>query len=158
MKMTQDEFLQAYAKYKNTVYSVIFNYVKNNEDANDLQQEVFIRLLKSDADFDGDEHMKAWLIRVAANLSKNLLRDNSRISDAPLSEEIAYSMKADKGVLEYVLLLPEKYRIPIHLHYYEDYSTREIAQVLDIPEATVRIRLKRGREKLKKVLQKEDWL
>ena len=67
-------------------------------------------------------------------------------------------MKADKGVLEYVLLLPEKYRIPIHLHYYEDYSTREIAQVLDIPEATVRIRLKRGREKLKKVLQKEDWL
>ena len=55
MKMTQDEFLQAYAKYKNTVYSVIFNYVKNNEDANDLQQEVFIRLLKSEADFDGEE-------------------------------------------------------------------------------------------------------
>lgn len=158
MKMTQDEFLEAYAKYKNTVYSVIFNYVKNNEDANDLQQEVFIRLLKSDTDFEDDEHMKAWLIRVASNLSKNLLRDNSRISNSPLPEEIAYSLKEDNGIFEYVLELPEKYRIPIHLHYYEEYSTREIAQVLEIPEATVRIRLKRGREKLKKVLQKEDWL
>ena len=158
MKMTQDEFLKTYAKYKNTVYSVIFNYVKNNEDANDLQQEVFIRLLKSDTEFDGDEHMKAWLIKVASNLSKNLLRDNSRISDEPLPEEIAYSLKEDNGIFEYVLALPEKYRIPIHLHYYEEYSTREIAQVLEIPEATVRIRLKRGRERLKKVLQKEDWL
>lgn len=158
MKMTQEEFLEAYAKYKNTVYSVIFNYVKNNEDANDLQQEVFIRLLKSDTEFDSDEHMKAWLIRVASNLSKNLLRDNSRISDEPLPEEIAYSLKEDNGIFAYVLQLPEKYRIPIHLHYYEEYSTREIAQVLEIPEATVRIRLKRGRERLKKVLQKEDWL
>ena len=159
MRMTQELFLEIYDKYKNTVYSVIFNYVKNTDDTNDLHQDVFISLLNSDMEFEGEEHIKAWLIRVAANKCKNFLRSRKHISDEPLSEEIPYfQQQEDTELLKMVLQLPEKYRIPIHLFYYEDYSIKQIADVLGLPEATVKIRLKRGREKLSKTLRKEEWL
>ncbi len=159
MKMTQDLFLEAYEKYKNTVYSVIFNYVKNVDDTADLQQEVFIKLFNSETEYESDEHIKAWLIRVSANMSKNHLRSKKHISDAPFPEDIPFydNMESDDLVKE-VLKLPEKYRIPIHLFYYEDYSIKQISEVLETPEATIKIHLKRGREKLKKSLKKEDWL
>lgn len=159
MRMTEELFLEAYEKYKNTVYSVIFNYVKNTEDTADLLQDVFISLMNADVLFMSDEHLKAWLIRVASNKCKNFLRSRKHISDAPLSEEIPYfQTEENSDLLRIVLELPEKYRIPIHLFYYEDYSIKQIASVLDMPEATVKIRLKRGREKLSKSLRKEEWL
>ena len=159
MRMTEELFLQIYERYKNTVYSVIFNYVKNTEDTADLLQEVFISLMNSDVLFMSDEHMKAWLIRVASNKCKNFLRGKKHISDAPLPEDIPYeTSESNNDLLRIVLTLPEKYRIPIHLFYYEDYSIKKIASVLDEPEATIKIRLKRGREKLGKILRKEDWI
>ena len=159
MIVTEALFLEVYDSYKNTVYSVIFNYVKNVDDTADLLQEVFIKFLNSDTEFESEEHMKAWLIRVAANMSKNLLRSNRRKSDEPLPEDIPYNPKEENSdLITMVLALPEKYRIPIHLFYYEDYSVKQIATVLDIPESTVKVRLKRGREKLRKSLQKEGWL
>lgn len=159
MRVTQELFLEVYEKYKNTVYSVIFNYVKNKEDTADLQQEVFISLLNGDTEFEGDEHLKAWLIRVASNRCKNFLRSRKHFSDEALPEDIPFQVKEENtDLLRIVLTLPEKYRIPIHLYYYEEYSIKQIASVLDAPEATIRIRLKRGREKLAKLLQKEDWL
>ncbi len=158
MKMTEALFLETYDKYRNTVYSVIFNYVRNVDDATDLQQEVFIKLLSSEVEYENEEHLKAWLIRVAANMCKNHLRSRSHLSDGPLPEDIPCdSMTEDGELLKVVLSLPEKYRIPIHLFYYEDYSVKQIAEVLDMPEATVKVRLKRGREKLQKILRKEDW-
>ncbi|MBE5943126.1 MAG: sigma-70 family RNA polymerase sigma factor [Lachnospiraceae bacterium] len=157
--MTQDLFLEIYDKYKNTVYSVIFNYVKNVEDTADLQQEVFIKLFNNQTEYENDEHIKAWLIRVSANMSKNHLRNKKHVSDEPFSEDIPfYDKKENDDLVKEVLALPEKYRIPIHLFYYEDYSIKQISEVLETPEATVKVRLKRGREKLKKSLKKEDWL
>lgn len=159
MKMTQDLFLEIYDKYKNTVYSVIFNYVKNVEDTADLQQEVFIKLFNNQTEYENDEHIKAWLIRVSANMSKNHLRNKKHVSDEPFPEDIPfYDKKENDDLVKEVLALPEKYRIPIHLFYYEDYSIKQISEVLETPEATVKVRLKRGREKLKKSLKKEDWL
>ncbi len=159
MKITEEVFLEAYEKYKNTVYSVIFNYVKSKDDADELQQEVFIKFYRADTEFDSDEHIKAWLIRVSINLCKNHFRSKKHESDGPLPEDIPYEQEMkDNSLLEIVLAMPEKYRIPIHLFYYEDYSIKQIADVMDMPEATVRIRLKRGREKLAKLLRKEDWL
>ena len=159
MRMTQELFLEIYEKHKNTVYSVIFNYVKNTEDTADLQQDVFISLLNADTEFESDEHMKAWLIRVAANRCKNFLRSRKHFSDEPLPEDIPFLAEEENtDLLRMVFTLPEKYRIPIHLFYYEEYSIKQIASVLDAPEATIKIRLKRGREKLAKLLQKEDWL
>ncbi len=159
MRMTEALFLETYDKYKNTVYSVIFNYVRNVDDATDLQQEVFIKLLSSDVEFENDEHIKAWLIRVAANMCKNHLRSRAHMSDGPLPEDIPCDPTTEDGeLLRMVMELPEKYRIPLHLFYYEDYSIKQIAEVLEAPEATIKIRLKRGRDKLKKVLRKEDWI
>ncbi len=159
MRMTQELFLETYDKYKNTVYSVIFNYVKNVDDTADLQQEVFIKLLNSETEYESNEHVKAWLIRVSANMSKNHLRSQKHISDAPFPEDVPfYDSLENDDLMKEVLKLPEKYRIPIHLFYYEDYSIKQISEVLETPEATIKIRLKRGREKLKKSLKKEDWL
>ncbi len=156
--MTEQEFCEQYAKYKNTVYSVIFNYVQNAEDTADLLQEVFIKLYSTDTQFTGDEHRKAWLIRVSVNMCKNHLRTIKNRKNVVLEEDIPYfDQTADNELLKVVLTLPEKYRIPIHLFYYEDYSIKDIATVLDLPESTVKIHLKRGREKLSKILKKEDW-
>lgn len=156
--MTEQEFCEQYAKYKNTVYSVIFNYVQNSEDTADLLQEVFIKLYSTDTQFTGDEHRKAWLIRVSVNMCKNHLRTIKNRKNVVLEEDIPYfDQTADNELLKVVLTLPEKYRIPIHLFYYEDYSIKDIATVLDLPESTVKIHLKRGREKLSKILKKEDW-
>lgn len=159
MMITQDIFLEAYDKYKSTVYSVIFNYVKNTDDTKDLQQETFIRLLRCEKEFNDWEHIKAWLIKVSANLSKNLLKSKSYTSEIPLPETLSYKMtEEDVDIVNMVLALPEKYRIPVHLHYFEDYSVKQIAEVLEAPESTIKVRLKRGREKLKKVLQKENLI
>ncbi len=158
MKITESVFLDVFEKFKNTVYSVVFNYVRNAEDAADLQQDVFVKLLSSDVEYESEEHIKAWLIRVSINLCKNHLRSQSHLSDAPLSEEILAEEKEESNDLfAMVLTLPEKYRIPLHLFYYEEYSVRQIATAMELPEATVKIRLKRGREKLGKSLRKEDW-
>ena len=156
--MTQELFCQHYEKYKNTVYSVIFNYVQNTEDTADLLQEVFIKLFATKDDFQSEEHMKAWLIRVSINLCKNHLRSVKIRKIVPLEEDIPFfDQREDNDLLKVVFTLPEKYRIPIHLFYYESYSIKEIGNILDIPEATVKIRLKRAREKLGKILNKEDW-
>ncbi len=158
MKITESLFLDMFEKFKNTVYSVVFNYVRNAEDAADLQQDVFMKLLSSDAEYESEEHIKAWLIRVSVNLCKNHLRSRKHFSDEPLSEEIAVTSKEESNDLfAMVFALPEKYRIPLHLFYYEEYSVRQIATAMELPEATVKIRLKRGREKLGKSLRKEDW-
>ena len=157
--MTEEKFCQYYEKYKNTVYSVIFNYVQNTEDTADLLQEVFIKLLAAEDNFQSDEHLKAWLIRVSVNLCKNHLRSIKTRKIVPLEEDIPFfDEKADSDLLKIVFTLPEKYRIPLHLFYYEEYSIKEIGDILNMPEATVKIRLKRGREKLSKILNKEDWL
>lgn len=157
--MTEELFCQHYEKYKNTVYSVIFNYVQNTEDTADLMQEVFVKLYTTETDFTNEEHMKAWLIRVSSNLCKNHLRSAKVRKIVPLEEDIPFFDKDENNdLIRVVFTLPEKYRIPLHLFYYEEYSIKEIGDVLDMPEATVKIRLKRGREKLSKILKKEDWL
>lgn len=156
--MTDEIFCQHYEKYKNTVYSVIFNYVQNTEDTADLLQDVFIKLFSVEEEFQSEEHLKAWLIRVAINRCKNHLRSIKIRKIVPLEEDIPFFDKnEDNDLLRIVLTLPEKYRIPIHLFYYESYSIKEIGDILGIPESTVKIHLKRGREKLGKILNKEDW-
>ena len=148
--MTELCFSEKYGMFRNTVFSVIFNYLKNTDDASDIMQEVFIRLYQTDTEFRSDEHMKAWLIRVAVNLSKNFLRDNKHRQTELLTEDIPYfDNNSDSDLLQMVLELPEKYRIPIHLHYYEGYQVSEIAQILQLPVSTVKVQLMRGREMLR---------
>ncbi len=154
--MTEQEFVTVYEKYKNSVYSVIYNYIRNAADASDLTQEIFIKLYSCSKKFESEEHIKAWLIRCAINQTKNHIRDSKRFSYDELDENIPDKQPEDHSdVMEAVLALPEKYRIPIHLFYYEGWSVKQIADVLGTKEATVKTQLDRGREKLRKRLEQE---
>ena len=95
MKMTETVFLEVFEKFKNTVYAVVFNYVRNVEDAADLEQEVFLKLLSHDSEFESEEHMKAWLIRVSINLCKNHMRRRSYMSEGPLPEDLPAAVKEE---------------------------------------------------------------
>ncbi len=157
--MTDEKFVQAYERFKNTVFSVIYSYTGNADDAAELSQDTFISLYTYDGSFESDEHMKAWLIRVAVNKCCNLFRSRKHLSASPIPEDMPSEERFEPDeIIGEVMKLPEKYRIPIHLFYYEEYSISEIAEILKLSEATVKTRLKRGRDALKKSLRKEDWL
>lgn len=158
IKVTNDNFPDIYAKLKNSIYSVAYNYLQNSSDACDIMQDTFVKLIGVKQDFNDMEHMKAWLIRVCVNACKNHLRDNKNHGEIELLDNMPAeaAKEEDYEVLSAVKMLPEKYRIPIHLFYYEDYSVKEISDVLGISESAAKVRLKRGRDMLKKKLKKGD--
>lgn len=118
-------------------------------DAEDVTQEVFVRLLESSKKFKDGEHLKAWLIRVTINECRTLMRKYSRETEQ--SAEIADCAVYDgDSVLEAVKALPENYRNAIYLHYYEGYTAKEIGKILDAKENTVLSWLSRGRAALRK--------
>lgn len=141
-------------EYGNHVLRLAYSYLHNMQDAEDILQETLIRYLQSAPDFQSSEHEKAWLLRVAANLSKNRI-DYNRIRETDeLDEKLQEEEREDLAfVWEAVRELPENYREVIHLYYYEGYSAKEIAKLLQSRESTVRSNLKRGREKLKEILK-----
>ena len=154
--MTDELFIKLYEQHKNSVYSVIFGYVRSEADAADLTQETFIKLYSCGKDFESSEHIKAWLLRCAINSCKNHLRDIKKHGHEELDENIPAAPETDYGdVMQAVLELPEKYRVVIHLFYYENYSVKQIAQALDVSENTAKTMLARGRDKLKSRLEKE---
>ena len=139
-------------KYGDTVYRVAYNFVKAHADSEDIVQETFLKLYRSDKNFDSEEHVKAWLIRVAANLAKNHIKSSAVSRRTELDESIPAPETEDRELKAAMQELPEKYGIAIYLHYFEGYGTREIASILRITESNVKARLKRGREKLKAFL------
>ena len=123
-------------------------------DAEEILQETLLKILTSAPNFESEEHKKGWLLRVAANLSKNRLEYNALRAYDELSEDLAKEGREDLSfVWEAVKDLPTQFREVIHLHYYEGYSTEEIALILGRNPSTVRSDLRRGREKLKSVLK-----
>lgn len=146
-------------QYRDSVFRAAFSICKNREDAEDIAQEVFMQYHTSGKSFASEEHLRAWLLRVAINRAKNLVRSFWHRNRMPLDETLAhipFTREEDRGLLAAVLALPEKYRIPLHLYYYEDYAVREIGEVLRIPENTVKSRLARGRQLLKEAWREED--
>ena len=141
-------------KYGNTLLRVAYSYLHNMADAEDILQDTLIQFLKNSPSFENEAHEKAWLITVASNLSKNKINYNKLRDTDELSEELVSQEKEDLNfVWEAVKELPENSREVIHLFYQEGYSTGEIADILKRKEATVRSDLKRGRERLKKILK-----
>ena len=130
-------------KYSRHVAMLSYTYTKNIADAEDIAQDVFLQLIKSNKEFENEEHLRAWLFRIAINKSKNLLKSFwiSHRSDFPIEK--------DYDLILSVLELEPKYRIPIHLFYYEGYSIKEISAILHEKEATIGTRLDRARKKLK---------
>ena len=157
--MSRNEFIKkAIEDYTQTVLKIAFSYTKNTSDAEDIAQDVFYALLREEKVFSSENHLKAWLVRVTINKSKNYVKSTWFSKRNEMPEELVDMPKENSDILYAVFSLKEKYRIPIHLFYYEGYSIREIAEILKIPTATVGTRLKRGREQLKKLLGSEDCL
>ena len=138
--------------HSQTILKVAYAYTKNIYDAEDIVQEVYVSLYKNIWKLSSEEHIKAWLIRVTINKSKNFIKSNWVIKRTEMPDDLIYLPKEQKEVLEAVLSLDEKYRIPIHLMYYEGYSINEIAEIMKIKPSTIGTRLKRGRELLKDML------
>lgn len=140
--------------YGPALQRLAYVYLKNIHDAEDAVQDVFLAYLRSTAVFSTEEQRRAWLMTVTANRCRSLLRSPRRQTE-PLSEELACLPAEESDLLRAVLALEEKYRLPIHLYYYEGYSIAEIAALLHRSAATVGSQLARGREKLRKMLEEE---
>ena len=140
--------------YGNRILRLAYSYLHNMSDAEEVLQDTLIQFLKTAPFFTSEEHKKAWLLRVAGNLSKNRINYN-KVRDADeLNEELAADHREDLSfVWGAVKSLPVKYREVVHLFYYEGYPTAQIASMLHENEATVRSHLARGRAKLKEILK-----
>ncbi len=145
--------------YQNRLFAVAFNVCKNAHDAEDVVQDTFIQYLSQKREFDSEEHIRAWLIRVAINKAKNKVTSFFHRNVLPLEDYIQtlqFESEESCELFEAVMHMPEKYRIVIHLFYYEDYSVKEIADILKLTPDNVKVRLSRGRNLLRTTL-KEVW-
>ena len=149
---------EIYKRHFDMVYRISFSYLKNPADAEDAVSEVFARLLRKNPAFASMEHEKAWLIRTTVNVCKDSLRHwwNRRAPLGDGGEPADPAPFAPDETLQAVLELPPRYKDVIYLYYYEGYSSREVAQILQKPHSTVRGQLREARERLKGVLQDEE--
>lgn len=154
--MTDEAFEQAVRDHANTIFRVAYHAVKDRPEAEDVTQTVLLRLYQHEGEFQSGEHLKHWLLRVAVNESRKVLRSPWRKRNVPLEDwDAVTETPEERGVLEAVMALDTKYRLPVYLYYYEDCSVQEIAAALGTNPSTIQTRLQRAREKLKKALTEE---
>lgn len=150
--------------YSPMIYRIAYSAVQNKTDAEDITQNVFLKYITADKSFNSEEHRKAWLLRVAINCTRDYVKsayykhykrstdmegltESAGITDQYLKAEDA------EALCEALRQLPEKYRIPIHLFYYEDMTVAEISAVTKTKESTVKSQLSRGRDMLRNILK-----
>ena len=145
--------------YRQNVYAAAFSICRNAADAEDVLQETFLQYHKTNKQFEDEQHIRAWLLRVAMSRATDLYRKRRRHGETPLEDNMAalqFPSPESSALFDAVMALPEKYRSVIHLFYYEDYTVAEIAKLLHLTQSNVKTRLSRGRNLLKETL-KEDW-
>lgn len=146
-------------RYSDMVYRIAFARAGNVHDAQDITQEVFLRYIKAGLSYSDEEHRKAWLIRVAINTGNSFLksawfRHRAEFTEAADKTE---AMPEQSELSCAVAELPEKYRVAIHLFYFEELSMKEMCGVLGISEGAVKSRLHRAREMLKTKLKEAEY-
>ena len=152
MAETKDRFARVYETYGPSLYRFCLIQMKNQADAEDVLQDVLIKRLYQAPKFKSPEHERNWLFQVALNRCRDEWR-RSRRSELPLEAAAGVQLPpAELSLLEQVSDLPEKQRTALHLYYYEGYTVREIARLLGVTVPTVKMRLKRGREALRREL------
>ena len=141
-----------YERNADTVYRLCFSYMKNRDDALDAMQHTFCRMIESGKTFESHEHEKAWLIVVASNVCKNMLKQWWRRNVSILERDgfDKGESETDRELLMVILKLPVKVRIPIYLFYYEGYNSAQISEMMGKSDATIRGYLAKGRELLRK--------
>ncbi len=147
-------------RYSHIVFRVAFSYIGNHADAEDIMQDVFIKLCSCKKTFESEEHIKAWLLRVTVNQCKTSLKLCKKAAYEPIetAEHIPSPEKREENsLLPLVMKLSPKLRSVLYLYYYEDYSVKELSNILGINVSSVTTRLMRARQQLKKLLEKEDY-
>ncbi len=150
-----EEFSDYVQRYSDTIYRVAFHSCKNPADAEDIVQNVLLKLYREQKPFESEEHVRRWVIRVAVNESKKLVCSAWFRKSAPLEEyagTMEFEAPEESELFLAVMSLPKKYRVPVYLFYYEDYPVKEVAALCGLKESTVQTRLQRARERLKKMM------
>ena len=159
-----DSLQQTIELYSPMVYRLAYSLVKSRADADDIHQEVFVKYIKNVPCFVNAEHERAWFIRVTTNLCKNWWKSAWKRKITFLSEYeeedretfLSQSFQEEShDIIEVVRSLPQKYRVVIHLFYYEQFSIEEIAGILKLKPSTVRTHLTRARQRLSELLKEE---
>ncbi len=155
--MQEEEYRAAVQRYRDMVWRVALNACRQTQDAEDVVQDVFLKLYTTRREFDGEEHLKHWLLRVTVNRCRTLLacpwrtRRADAVPDAP---DPAQALDAGQRALyEAVRALPPGQRVALYLYYFEGYSTAEIAQLLHLRQTAVTTRLHRARTRLRALLE-----
>ena len=156
---SEEEIKELVEHYSSLIFRISYCILCNPQDAEDAVQETFLRYLTKAPEFESEEHRKAWLIRVSANICKNmqmfkLKRETVSIDDI---ENVGIA-RDDFELFELIMSLPAKYKIVMTLYYVEGYKSKEIAEIIDVNEDAVRKRLQKGRELLKVEFEKEQLL
>lgn len=166
----KERFLSLFKEYESRIYNFIYRMTQNEADAEELTQEVFIRVWNGLDDLRSDLSPAPWLYRIASNVCLDFFRKNKKelkdlplemggesLYDAkiPLIEDEIYKAKMAECIKGYIMTLPEDYRAVILLHDIEGFKNSEIANMLDISLELVKIRLHRARGRLQKILSKE---
>lgn len=145
--------------YADAILRLSYTYLKSTHDAQDICQTVFVKLLAEPRTFETPEHERSYVLRMAANACKDLLKSpwRKRTCGLEACAQIPAPEATDGSLLEAVEQLPPDYRAVIYLYYYEGYQAAEIGHILGVPIATVHTRLARGRAKLKDLLGGDDY-
>ena len=165
MNFTDDELNEIIDKYGNSVYRLAFSITKNQTDAEDVTQDVFVKFIENRHKIENDDHLKAWLIRVTINHCKNLFSEYWNKNTTALDNVGNSIHKNESSNLDEIIkreeydelnaavnALPAKYRAVIHLYYYEEYTVKLISETLNLSSGTVKWQLSRARQLLKKNL------
>ena len=156
----EKQFIRIFNLFKNDVYRLSYSYTKNISDSDDITQNVFVKLYKHNEVLELDDiSIKKWLFKVTINECKSLLLSSWKKKIIPFTEKeenTLYAKINDNNILDQVMQLPKKYRLVIFLYYYENYSTKEISEVLNITITNVQTMLSRAREKLKKIIREDE--
>ena len=148
----------AVEKYSKMLFRICYSILLNEADTEDALQETFIRYMTKAPLFKDSEHEKAWLIKVATNISKNMCRFNARHAAENLDDLKAIGIKdSDRDIFELIMHLPSNYKIVLDLYYIEGYKANEIADITNSSPVTVRKRLQYGRKLLKKEFERNDF-
>ncbi|KGR79829.1 RNA polymerase sigma factor [Ureibacillus manganicus] len=139
--------------YSDTLIRIAVQQTKNMSEAEDIVQEVYMKLMRQKKPFDSEAHLKAWLIKVTFNKCKDYFKSSRVKKTVPITEEMTFFSKEEQIVLPEIFELDPNERLIVYLHYYEGYTTAEIANLIDMKVNTVGSKLRRVRMKLKVILE-----
>lgn len=151
-----DEIEQIMYTHGNMLFRLSLAMLGNTGDAEDVVQETLIKYIEKEPKFESEEHKKSWLITVASNKCKDLIRSHKRHPEVDIEEWNSVTKDAlDSGIVEALMTLPEKFRLVLILYYVEEYRIEDIAKIIGKTKSAVKMRLQKGRKLLEETYRKE---